>query len=183
MTVPTKSRDSLSGAYKSLRRQSGPPNGLSGHLTTVAWIVERSERRLYMRIRRVPMWRALKMLTVALCLLAVVAVDRARAAEQGNGDKASSETLMAELTPFGFRPDRLTYDPAKRQHYIVIQAFVGRVAVRLGLLSSDGTERSRRDLAGQRRVWTERVTLDGGTYTLVDRNHPEWAMTISPRGK
>ncbi|HKY28765.1 MAG TPA: hypothetical protein VJM12_12570 [Pyrinomonadaceae bacterium] len=123
-----------------------------------------------------PRWPAretLRVFTLSAFLFLVVAVwwiaDPNARAQQGGRDE-----LRIELTSSGFTPNEVQHAPGTFAIAVENSALTGEYT--LLLKAEDGTVLREFKVQKGSSAWT--VTLQSGTYTLTESDHPQWTCRI-----
>ena len=112
-------------------------------------------------------------ITISVLILLLVAVslisNRRAGAQQGGRDE-----LRIELTSSGFTPNEVQHPPGRFAIAVENNALSDEYTLRLK--AEDGTVLNEFRVQKGSSAWT--VTLQTGTYSLTETDHPQWTCSI-----
>ena len=125
------------------------------------------------RIAVRPDVEALTVFTLSTFLFLVVAVWWI-AAPNASAQQGGRDELRIELTSSGFTPNEVQHAPGTFAIAVENSALSGEYTLRLK--GGDGTILQEFHVQKGSSAWT--VTLQTGTYTLTETDHPQWTCRI-----
>jgi hypothetical protein len=129
-------------------------------------------KKLGIKIRTLS--RAKPIAFTASALIVIVIVAAWFAGERVTAQQGGRDELRIELTSSGFSPNEVQHAPGRFAIAVENSALSGEYTLRLK--ADDGTVLNEFRVEKGSSAWT--VTLQTGTYTLTETDHPQWTCRI-----